>query len=47
MVQLRKFNLKLAFTSPGSLCKDVQNQTGAVQDFAFENLFQIAGLRST
>ena len=44
MLQLRQFDLQFAFARARALRKNVQNQRRAVQDFAVENLFQVAAL---
>ena len=45
MLELRQLDLQLAFARAGALGEDVENQRRAVQDFAVENLFEVAALR--
>lgn len=45
MLELRQFNLQLAFPRAGPLREDVENQRGAVQNLELEKLLQVAGLR--
>ena len=45
MLELRQFDLQLAFARPGALREDVENQRRAVEDFAVENFFERAALR--
>ena len=45
MLQLREFNLHLAFARAGALREDVENQRRAVQNFAPEDFFKVAALR--
>ena len=45
MLKLREFDLQFAFPRAGALREDVENQRRAVEDFAVENLFEIAALR--
>jgi hypothetical protein len=44
MLELREFNLQLPFPRPGALGEDIEDQRGAIQDFAFKDLFQVAAL---
>ena len=44
MLQLRQFDLQFAFARAGALRENIQDQRGAVEDFAAENLFQVAAL---
>ena len=44
MVQLRQLHLQLALARAGALGEDVENQRGAIEDFALENLFKVAAL---
>ena len=44
MLQLREFDLQLAFARAGALREDVENQRRAVQDLAVEYFLQIAAL---
>ena len=45
MLQLRQLDLELAFARPGALGEDVENQRRAVENFAVEDLFEVAALR--
>ena len=45
MLQLRQFDLQLAFARAGALREDVENERRAVEHLAVENLFQVAALR--
>ena len=45
MLQLRQLDLQLAFTGPGPLSENIQNQRRAIQNLAIEDLLQIAALR--
>ena len=45
MLQLREFNLHLAFARAGALRENVENERRAVEDFAVEDFFQVAALR--
>src|SRR5271170_6221225 len=45
MLQLRQLDLQFSLAGPGALGKDVKNKSSAVQDFASEDLFEIAALR--
>ena len=45
MLELREFDLKLAFPRASTLRKNVEDQRGAIQDFDLEDFFQVAGLR--
>jgi hypothetical protein len=42
MLQLRQFDLQLALGARGPQGKNIENQTGAVDDAAFQQAFQIA-----
>ena len=44
MLQLRQFDLQLAFAGAGALGEDIENQRGAIEHLALENRFQIAAL---
>ena len=44
MLQLRQFDLQFAFARAGALGENIQDQRGAVEDLAAEDLFQIAAL---
>ena len=45
MLQLREFDLQFAFAGARALREDVENQRGAIEHLALENLFQVAALR--
>ena len=45
MLELRQFDLELAFARPGALREDVENQRRAVEDLAVKDFFEIAALR--
>ena len=45
ILKLRQFNLQTAFTAPSSLSKDIENQLGAIEDFAREQVFEVSPLR--
>jgi hypothetical protein len=45
MLQLRQFDLQLPFTSASALSKNVQDERGAIEDFALKHTLQIAALR--
>ncbi len=45
MLELRQFNLQLAFARPGALGEDVEDERRAVNDFALEDFFEVAALR--
>jgi len=45
MLELREFDLQLAFARPGALRKDVENQRRAVENLAVEDFFEVAALR--
>ena len=45
MLELRQFDLQLAFARAGALRKNVENERRAIQDFAVENFFEVAALR--
>ncbi len=44
MLKLGQFDLELAFARAGALREDIQDERGAVEDFALEDLFQVAAL---
>ena len=44
MLELRQLDLQFAFPGSRPLREDVENQRGAIEHFAFEDLFQIAAL---
>jgi hypothetical protein len=44
MLQLRQFNLQLAFASASPLSENVQDQRGPIQHLAVENFLQVAAL---
>ena len=44
MLQLREFDLQFAFLRPRALGEDVEDQGGAIEDFALETFFQVAAL---
>src|SRR4030095_16576639 len=44
MLKLREFNLEFAFARAGALRENVEDERGAVEHFAFKNLFQVAAL---
>jgi hypothetical protein len=45
VLQLRQFDLQLPFTSASALSKNVQDERGAIEDFAIKHTLQIAALR--
>src|SRR5208282_545732 len=45
MLELRQFDLQLAFARPGALGEDVEDERRAVENFALEDFFEIAALR--
>jgi hypothetical protein len=45
MLKLRQLDLELALTGAGALREDVEDERGAVEDFALEDHFEIAALR--
>ena len=45
MLELRQFDLELAFLRAGALRENIENQRRAVEHLAIENAFQIAALR--
>ena len=45
MLQLRQFDLQFAFPRARPLRENIQNQRGAVQHLAAEDIFQIPALR--
>jgi hypothetical protein len=44
MLQLCQFDLQFAFARAGALGEDIQNQRGAIEDLAVENLFKVPAL---
>ena len=42
VVELREFDLQLAFPGPRAAGEDIEDQLGAVEDFTVERLFEIA-----
>ena len=44
VLQLRQFNLQPAFAAARALRENVENQLGAIKNFAREQVFQIASL---
>ena len=44
MLELRQLDLELAFASAGPLGKDVEDQRGAVQNFAVKDFFKVSAL---
>jgi len=44
VLQLRKLNLQLAFVRAGALREDIENETGAIDDAALGEFFEIAFL---
>ena len=45
MLKLRQFDLQLAFLRAGALREDIEDQRGAVENLAIEDVFQVAALR--
>jgi hypothetical protein len=45
MLELREFNLHLALARAGALREDVEDERGAVENFALEDFFEVAALR--
>ena len=45
MLELREFDLQFAFLRARALGEDVEDQGGAIEDFALETFFKIAALR--
>ena len=45
MLELRQFDLQLAFARAGALGEDVEDERRAVENLAVENLLQVAALR--
>src|SRR5437016_5759664 len=45
MLQLSQLNLQLALARPGALRKYVENQRGAIENLAIEDLLEVAALR--
>ena len=45
MLELRQFDLQLAFSRASALRKDIENERRPVQDLAVEDAFQVAALR--
>ncbi len=44
VLQLGQFHLELAFASAGAVRKNIENERGAVENFAFKDLLKITGL---
>lgn len=44
MLKLGQFNLELSFARAGALGENIENQSGAIENFTFEHLFQISAL---
>ena len=44
MLELREFDLHLAFARAGALRENVENQRSAIQNFALEDFFEVAAL---
>lgn len=45
MLELSQFDLQLAFPGAGALGEDVQDEGGAIEDLAIEDLLEVAALR--
>ena len=45
MLELRELDLQLAFFRAGALGENIQDQRGAIEHLALEDLFQVARLR--
>src|SRR4029077_7841201 len=45
ILQLRELDLQSAFTAPRALRENIENQLGAIENFARQQIFQIASLR--
>lgn len=45
VLELRKFDLQLAFAGAGALGKDIEDQRGAIENFAVEYFLEITALR--
>src|SRR6185312_6809714 len=45
MLELREFNLQLAFARASALRENIENQRRAIEHLGIENLFQVAALR--
>jgi len=45
MLKLREFNLHFAFARAGALRENVEDERGAIQNFALKDFFKVAALR--